>query len=211
MPSTPRATSSPWTLTPPHRQRRRGRPRRPHSRRRPTRRIEKRLPGRATPRPARRDSHAGTDQHAHARRHVAAARHRRRPHAARLARKIYLPRRIEKRHAGFRALGNAPGVPRDDALRHDHLRRHVLLRRPRRAGHQRSRHAWHSRRDNHRLSGPRRQDPGRFVALHRALHPAVQERPADCARRRAALHLHQQRCAICAPRACSRIATAFRL
>ena len=42
--------------------------------------------------------------------------------------KLHLSGRSQERHARFRPLGHAPGVSRNDARRHDHVHRYVLLR-----------------------------------------------------------------------------------
>ena len=153
----------------------------------------------------------GPHQHPHPRRHVAVPRHRRRPEAAGLARKVHLPRRSQERHAGFRALGHAPGLPRNAARRHHHLHRHVLLRGRGGRGGQGGRHARRAGRDHHRFPGrptPRRP-PTRCAFTERYL-ARFPQRPADRARRGAARALHQFRRDAARPRARSPTATARR-
>ena len=91
---------------------------------------------------------------------------------------LHLPGRSQERHAGFRALGHAPGVPGDDAVGDHHVRRHVLLRgRGRRSG-QGGGPARRARRDHHRLPCPRREDAGRGAAIRRTISwPSFQNDP----------------------------------
>ena len=105
--------------------------------------------------------------------------------------KFIFPAEAKNVTAGFRAVGHAPGVSRNDALRHHHLRRHVLFRGPRRASHQRSRHARHSGRDHDPLQVARRRHAQRHAAVHREIPAAVQRRSAHHSRRGAARHLYQ--------------------
>ena len=76
----------------------------------------------------RRRGHAGTDQHPHARADGPVPRAGGRPGADGLAAEVHLPGGSENGDAGVRPRRHAARGARDDRVRDDHLRRHVLLR-----------------------------------------------------------------------------------
>src|ERR1035437_4370633 len=148
---------------------------RSHPRGRHEIRDRRALPGEAAPGPSRRHPGARADQYPYARRDEPFPRHRRRSEVAGLAREIYLPRREKERHGRFRALGHAPGVSRNAALRHHHVHRYVLLRGRGGRSRQGGGHARRARRDHHRLPGGRHPDSRRCAGLHGTLPEALSE------------------------------------
>ena len=107
--------------------------------------------------------------------------------------KYIFPAEAKNVSPDFVRWGTRLALPRNAALRHHHLHRHVLLRGRGRGSRQGGRHARRARRDHHRLPGGRCENSGRRPGLHRAVPRALPQRSADRSRRRAARPLHQLR------------------
>ena len=120
--------------------------------------IASRIPRPRHDRRRRRRRHAGPGQHAHARADGPVPRAGGRPGADGLAAEIHLPGRSQDGVAGVRARRHAAGGARDDRVRHDDLRRHVLLRGRDRARDEGGGAARRARRDDHPVPGAGRED-----------------------------------------------------
>ncbi len=136
--------------------------------------------------------HARPDQRAHPRADDAVARARRRPAPRRLADGLHDAGRTRVRQPRFREARHAAGVRRDDPIRRDLLRRHVLLRRRDRGGDRRRRDARAVRADGASLSDARRDQLRGFAGPCARVHRTVAGPSADRAGAGAAraLHLH---------------------
>ena len=164
-----------------------------HRRHRHAERDYQRILGGRNDRRARQRRPAGPREHAHARADGHVSRTRRRPGADGLAAEIHFTGRGEDGVAGDGAHRHAAGRARDDRVGHDHVRRHVLLRRGDREDDARRRAARRARPDDHPVPGRRREDAGRGAEARRVLHQIVQERQPDRAGGRAARALHERR------------------
>ena len=168
---------------------RRDRPRQDR-RGRPGRRARGEVPGGGSAGRPRPGHPAGAHQHAHARADGAVPGPGRRPGPHGLAPALHLPGRSQDRLPGFRPRRHAAGRARDDRVGHDHVRRHVLLRRRHRGGHARGGAPRRARPIRHPVSRRGCEDAGGGAGPGRGLHPEMEGRPARHARRRPARAQH---------------------
>ena len=117
----------------------------------------------------------------------------RRPRADGVAEQVHLPGRGQDGVTRDGPRGHAAGGARDDPVRHDDLRRHVLLRGGDRAGDEGGRAARRAGPDDHPVPGGRCEDAGRFPRARREVHRRVQGRSAHHAGRGAARDVHARR------------------
>ena len=138
---------------------------------------------------------AGPCERAHARADDAAAWTRRRSAPRRLADGLHDAGRAGVRAARFRRARHEARLRGDDSVRHDVLRRHVLLRGSRGRSHGGGRSARALRADGAQVPRARRRQlrgrAGPRARVHRALEGAPADRPGGRAAR--ALHLHRRR------------------
>ena len=151
-----------------------GRNRRPrHRGRGSARRDRSAIPGPRDDRSVGQRGHAGADQHPYSRADGVVPWPGRRPPSDGVAAKIHLPGRGQNGVAGVRADRHAARSARDDPVRYDDLRRHVLLRGGDREGDEGCWIAGGARADDHPVPRAGREDACRRPRAHRGVRSGV--------------------------------------